>query len=234
MKKTKITLLELFRVFTKANIDFVLTRFNVGQKEDSDDLDVLVKPASFQKAISALKRQGYEVHSHDNALGGRIPRMQVNLVERGRVKIDLHKDFTWRKSHYFDLALIWNSAKGVKLADASILVPQTNIDAFLVLINVIFEKTYLTREEVDIFWQYKEKIFTNPAFYQQSVKYGWSGTFMTFQEWARNQNEPQIFPVFLPLLLVFYSYLEKFSLVSFLYYCFFRIRFLVNGKLPYD
>lgn len=234
MKKTTLTLHDLSETFLTEKIDFILTRFNFSQKEDPDDLDILVKLASFQRAISALEKRGYEVHSHDNVLGGRIPGMQVNLIKKGRVKIDLHRDFTWRKFRYLDLDIVWNDARHVEVSNTSVLIPLAEIDAFLIMINVIFEKTYLTKEEVDIFWYQREKISKIPMFYQQAVKYGWGGTFLKFQGWVGGQNEPRNFPLFLPFFLVLYSYLEKFSLVSFLYYCFFRVRFLLNSKLPYD
>lgn len=234
MKTSAFTLSEFSEIIAKEHIAFVLTRFNRKDKGDPDDLDILVKPVDFRKAVETLVKYGHKALSHDQVLGGRIAGMQVNLVKPGRIKIDLHQDFTWRKSRYFDLGLIWNSAKNIKVGNAIIPVPRIDIDAFLVMINVIFEKTYLTQEEVDIFWHYKEKVFTNPVFYQQAVKYEWASTFLRFQEWARNQDRPRKFPLFLPLFFVLGSYLEKFDLTSLLYYCFFRVRFLLNGKLPYD
>lgn len=225
MSKLGETLKEL------GGIDFVLTRLNRFRKADPDDIDILIEPESFSKAIAALEEEGYEAFSHDQALGGRIKGAQTNLVRPGRLKIDLHKDFTWKKSRYFDLALVWNNLEEKEIDGVKVKTPAADVDAFIVAVNIIFEKTYLTKED----WQYLRRNFKGPVFKEQAKKYGWEGAYRRFIKWWESKGSKlQGFPAFLPLTLVLYSYLEKFDLVSFLYYFFFRVRYLLNKTLPYE
>ena len=119
----KITLEDL------KNFNFVLTRFN-SKFVKHDDLDVLVHSEDFEKFISTLEKYSYNRSSHDQALGGRITGMQVNLTKPGRIKIDLHQDFTWRRKQYIDIKKIWENSKLNRVDPVW--------DAFLIMINVIF------------------------------------------------------------------------------------------------
>ena len=47
-----------------------------------------------------------------------------------------------------------------------------------------FEKTYMTKDEFDIFWQVKDKVFEEVVFQQQASKHGWSKTFTKFENKA--------------------------------------------------
>lgn len=201
--------------FSSCPYPYVLTRqipHSLG-----NDLDVLVRPQDFARVIAYFVSIGYKSSSHDHALGGRIPGMQINLSKAGCTKIDLHQDFTWRKSHYLDLALVWN---------------QTDqIDQFLVIINTIFEKTYLLEPE----YNFLRSFTLTEAFQAQAVKYGWYKSLSRFQAWWRvRQTLKYTAPIFVPIGLILLSYLEKFEPVSLLYYLFFRTRYALNRMLPYD
>ncbi|KKP80021.1 MAG: hypothetical protein UR81_C0036G0007 [Candidatus Levybacteria bacterium GW2011_GWB1_35_5] len=214
----KITLEDL------KNFNFVLTRFN-SKFVKHDDLDVLVHSEDFEKFISTLEKYSYHRSSHDQALGGRITGMQVNLTKPGRIKIDLHQDFTWRRKQYIDIKKIWENSKLNRVDPVW--------DAFLIMINVIFEKTYFISDDFEVFFSQWQKIKNSPELVQQTVQYGWNNTFINFKSWMENQQQELKFPLFLPAKLVLYSYLEKFDLISFLYYLFFRTRYLFIRKLPY-
>ena len=69
-------------------INYLLTRYNPNTGA-SDDLDILVRSKDFEGSIYSLERLGYKQSSHDQALGGRIAGIQVNLNRPGRIKIDL-------------------------------------------------------------------------------------------------------------------------------------------------
>lgn len=128
----------------------------------------------------------------------------------------------------------------MKITGYSINVPTELIDAFLVMINVIFEKTYVTSEEYEILWPNMKKILEDNIVYQQANKFGWDSTLEKFTNWKKKRDKITDFPVFLPFSLIIYSYFEKltkkrtFHPTSFLYYFFFRIRYLLNKTLPYD
>ena len=204
--------------------NFVLTRFNA-KAEKHDDLDILVHSDDFNKVILSLEKLGYLRSSHDQALGGRLKGMQVNLTKSGRIKIDLHQDFTWRRQHYLNLDVLWENSRANRL--------DPIWDAFLVMINVIFEKTYFTKNEFEIFSPRWQTIRNSPELVQQTIQYGWNNTFINFKSWMENQQRELKFPLFLPARLVLCSYLEKFDLISFLYYLFFRTRYQLTRKLPY-
>lgn len=207
------------------DLNFLLTRFNP-RSLNHDDLDILVRQSDFVKSIIILERLGYKQFSHDYALGGRIEGMQVNLTKPGRIKIDLHQDFTWRRKQYLGLYKLWENSKKNRLDPVW--------DAFLVMINVIFEKTYFMPDEFEIFSLQWQKVRSSPEFFQQIAKYGWSNTFFRFEKWMDGISPNVKFPLFLPVKLIFYSYREKFDFVSFVYYVFFRARFFLTGNLPYD
>lgn len=224
------TLVELNKVLAQAKIDFVLTRFNFF-KDDPGDIDILVRPGSFNQAVSALEKSGYTSSPHDQALGGRIGGAQINLVKQNRIKIDLHKDFTWRKNYYFDLDLIWQNLETKTVAGVKVKAPRSDVDALVVAINIMFEKTYITQAD----WEYLQKFFSGTNFLAQIKRYGWGGTYARFSKWWENRKKRrQSFPVFLPLTLILYSYFEKFEPVSLAYYFFFRTRYLINKSLPYE
>lgn len=240
MKIFNKTVTEINKVLSKNKIRFILTRFNGSEKTEPDDLDILVPNIFFKKVIKVCKEQGYKTSSHDNALGGRIKGMQINLMKPLRIKIDLHQDFTWRKTRYFDLDLIWNNLEMTKINGINIPAPEATIDAFIVMVNLIFEKTYINKEDFDYFNRSKDKIFNNINFDDQAKKYYWYKTFSKFKSWFNNiENQPN-FPIFLPAKLVFYSYLEKLwgerkiDVISLLYYIFFRIRYRITEVLPYE
>lgn len=182
-----------------------------------NDLDVLVRPEDFSKVVNYFVSRGYQTSSHDQALGGRIPGAQINLTKPGQTKIDLHQDFTWRKSHHLDLDLVWAKTP--------------HIDEFLVLINVIFEKTYLLQPE----YQFLTGFTPTPLFESQAEKHGWVKSYQHFLSWwSSQQYKPYSSPVFLPVSLVLSSYIEKFEPISLLYYIFFRTRYAFTRILPYD
>ena len=211
-------------------IETLLTRVT-STDEEPDDLDILIKKVDFPVFIKQLSRVGYSQYSHDQALGGRVNGMQVNLVKADRIKIDLHQDFTWRKKYYCDLSLIWKKSVISEIRKISMKEPAPNINAFIIAINTIFEKTYLEKGD----WKYLEKnLKVLPIFSSQARKYGWYRTWFGFVKWWKNVKAGDQFPVFLPFKLIFLSYLEKFNFVSLLYYLFFRTRFFLNKTLPYS
>lgn len=234
------TLIEISKILIENQIKSVMTRYDCSRNLIPSDIDLLVPPMDYQKLVKACKKRGYSTSSHDGALGGRIKGMQINLLKPQRIKIDLHQGFTWRKSRYFDLNLIWKNMHVVKLGKAIINVPNYDIDAFIVLVNVIFEKTYINREDFAYLFKSKDKIFNNIDFNDQAKKYHWYRTLSMFKSWFKDVKETSYFPVFLPTWLILYSYLEKFwgehkiDAVSFAYYIFFRIRYRITKGLPYE
>lgn len=200
-----------------AGVNYILTRFDKSSNSVPDDLDILVKPANFQPTVDLLLAKGYVATSHDKAFGGRLRGMQINLARMDRIKIDLHQDFTWRKSRYLDLNLVWDQ--------------QSQIDQFLVLINTIFEKTYLLKPE----YAFLKSFIPTPLFLAQTDTYGWRRSYTLFLKWWSKQSTLDYrSPVFLPVRLVLQSYLDKFEPISLAYYLFFRTRYAFIKKLPYD
>lgn len=239
MNRLKGTLTDL-QVLEKENIQYVLTRFWRGSKIKPDDLDILVKHKDFPTVIKMLIDKGYKSLSHDQALGGRIMGMQRNLVKDSRIKIDLHQDFTWKKSHYFDLDLIWDNLEKNKVNGISCLMPSIGVDVFVIIINIIFEKTYITKNDFSHINKSFPRVFETTTFDEQAKKYGWLNTYRLFKKWYKKNGRHKKFPIFLPVSIVIFSYLEKIfrdkriDLISFLYYIFFRTRFIINKTLPYE
>lgn len=222
------------KILNTRNIKFVLTRVNPSLLKEPDDLDILVKRDNFEQFIKILGSLGYESLSHDKALGGRVRGAQVNLIKPGRIKIDLHKDFTWRATRYLDKELVWKNLARKDIENIKIDVPVDDMDAFLVLINVIFEKTYFSKQDWGKVYKVMDRVFENDVYEKQAIKYGWLGSFKKFKKWWTKDAADNVFPKFLPFGLVLSSYLEKFDVVSLSYYLFFRARYLVNKTLPYD
>lgn len=229
------TFKDLDKAWTRNNIDWLLTR-NLSDDYNADDIDILVKENDFIQAINELNRIGYISSSHDEALGGRMKGYQMNLVKKNRVKIDLHKDFTWRKSKYIDLDFIWNLTQKDEIYGVNFLRPNKQIDAFLILINILFEKTYLHQSDKEVLKYIK--VLRNTKFIEQSQKYGWDNSARSLSNWL-NTEHINSYPKFLPFTLIIYTYFEKLifekriDLISLLYYLFFRFRFTLKGRLPY-
>lgn len=210
------TFIDLKNAAKEGKFKYLITRFDRNSIK-IDDLDILVMKNDFEMVISSLQKIGYRKYSHDYALGGRVPGAQINLLKQGRIKIDLHKDFTWRAHRYIDLELVWKN--------------KTLVNEFLVFISVLFEKTYFDKEDYKHVWKYKTEIFNNRIFQDQAKKHKWYKTFTAFKKW---QPEDIILPVFIPIRIVAVSFFEKFHLISFLYYIFFKIRYSLKKTLPYD
>jgi hypothetical protein len=240
MKVFNETLVEISKILLKNNASWAMVRFDPKGKKAPADIDLLVSSKDYQNFKEACKEFGYTTTSHDEALGGRIKGMQINLVKPGRIKIDLHQNFTWRKYYYFDLDLVWNNLVTRKIESVNILTPQTSVDTFIVLVNLIFEKTYINKEDFNYLLRSKDSLFSNLDFDNQAKKYHWHKTFSLFKLWFSNINSQSAFPVFIPMRIVLYSYWEKLlgdhtlDVTSLLYYFFFWTRFLLNGKLPYE
>lgn len=231
----QLTLLEL----KKTKIPFLVTRFI--DTASVDDLDVLVSKKNYSAMIRKLEKLGYAQSSHDHAFGGRKKNYQRNLIKKGRIKVDLHKDFTWRKSKYLNSRLLWKTKKLKEIGSLKVYVPEESIDKFLILINVIFEKTYFLRTDYDHIHVLTKILFADDRFYAQAKKYGWDKTWRKFITWyTTTELDKNNFPVFLPIWIVLYSYVEKFAferkidLTSLAYYLFFYTRYKVNKKLPYS
>ena len=191
-KKVQQTLQDL------KGIDFLLTRFNPETKTP-DDLDILVNPHNFEKCIETLISRNYRASSHDHALGGRIAGMQANLVKPGRIKIDLHQDFTWRQKQYVDIKKIWENSKLNRV--------DLTWDAFLIMINVILKRPILYKKILKCFSQW-EKLRTLQSMYNR--RFNMVGTIRLLISkvgWKVN-NKIQIL-LFLPVRLVLSSYLEN-------------------------
>src|SRR3989344_8451859 len=139
----------------------VLTRYAPHSKTAPNDLDVLTKKSAFRQIVNFFTDIGYHTKSHDNALGGRIKGAQLNIIKQDRIKIDLHKDFTWRKKRYFDLKLVWSNLVKKEIVGNQILTPKTELDAFIVLVNVIFEKSYIVQQDYKVLDNNLNIIFKN-------------------------------------------------------------------------
>ena len=217
MSQLTKTLTDLQKSGKKLKCSFVVTRFV--PESTPNDLDILVKKDDFKDFVHALESVGYQSSSHDYALGGRKKGAQINLAKKGRVKIDLHNDFTWRCSHYLDLDLLWQNLKKTSIEGVRCLVPRKDYDNFLIMINTIFEKTYFFEKNINFEF--------NPIFRDQAKKYGWENTYLKFFGLRPT-------PRFLPVWFEIYSYFEKWYVISFAYYFFFRIRYIINKRLPYS
>lgn len=240
MNTFKITLTEISSLLNQNNIKFLITRCDVSKQQSPDDIDLLVEKADFYKLIKLFQQHGYDILSHDQALGGRIKGMQINLVKSGRTKIDLHQEFSWRASKYLDLNLLWgNQVKG-EINGVQVPIPAMKVDAFLVLVNIIFEKTYFQIQDFDYVKRMAKEIFHEQIFKEQTKKYHWNKTFSNFQRWINLIEQPKSYPVFLPMSLVLYSYWEKLlgdhaiDIISFIYYFFFWTRYKITKTLPYE
>lgn len=217
----------------KLKYDYLITRH---VSDTPNDIDLLVKGEDYLKVIKKLEEAGYFSSSHDHALGGRLPDYQRNLEKKNRIKIDLHKDFTWRKLKYFDVGTLFRYKHcDKKLKDYS---PEPVWDASIVLVNIIFEKTYI-KDEHDYLSKWVREIYENEEITDQFIKFGYEKTMNKFKEWF-DTKELSNDIAFLPLSLIIYSYLEQlinhryFHIKSFMYYFFFRTRYFINKKLPYD
>jgi len=222
MKKTNKTTAEL-KIALDGKAGFLLVRFNRNMKQDPDDLDILVRSKDFPIVAGSLKKVGYKASSHDHALGGRKKGYQLNFTKQDRIKIDLHKDFTWRSKKYLDINFVWNAFPN----------REKEINAFLIMINWIFEKSYVTREDYDFVWSDLDKVFRNKLYQKQARKYKWEKSFALFKDYYKSTS-PDSFPKFLPIKIVAVSFYEKFHPIAFFYYLFFRARYLVNKTLPYE
>jgi hypothetical protein len=237
MNKLISTLKELQQAANVCNADFVLTRYIEGKSPD--DLDILVQTVDFDKFVASLENLGYKSASHDGALGGRIKGAQLNLLKDARIKIDLHKDFTWRAAKYMDINLVWRNLEKISISNTQYNMPKKEYDAFLVLINILFEKTYINKAEILYINNNIDKINSNPIFFSQSEKYNWASSYLKMGSWLRKQEVKESI-VFLPVELVIWSYLERlfkggtFNLKSFAYYIFFRLRYSLKKTLPYE
>lgn len=233
MNTLQLTLREISEILNTHKIQWLLTRFNPTSKSTPDDLDILVKSRDFKKVKTLLKNAGYQLSSHDKALGGRLPGMQINCSKRDRIKIDLHQDFTWRKKYYFDIDFVWDNTEIRTIAGIKLRSPQKDMDAFIVAVNILFEKTYLNAQEKK-YIEYFLKSKNMPSFTNQALSYHWEESLDIFTKWLKKVEIRKNSTKFLPLKLVLFSYLQKFDIVSFCYYIFFRSRYSVNKQLPYE
>jgi hypothetical protein len=217
-------------------VPWLLTRYVAGKKPD--DVDILVKSEHFEEVKKSLAQIGYKISSHDQALGGRLPGMQVNIQKKGRIKIDLHRNFTWRKTTYLPLDLVWNKKTSI-INGISVNVPEPSVDMFIVLVNILFEKTYINQTEFENIESQIEKI-KEDKFKKISEKFGWPYTFKYLLSWLDSVESKIKTVVFIPIWLVIFSYFEKLlhdrkiDLKSFAYYLFFRIRYSFTHILPYE
>jgi hypothetical protein len=232
------TIATISSLFKDANIEWILTRFVVRDEQMADDLDVLIHSRDFEKAKDAFRRNGFSLLSHDAALGGRLAGYQINVVKRGFVKIDLHKDFTWRRTKYFSDSFFWEGKIEKDINHTKVFVPGDAENAFLVSTNVIFEKTYFSKHEYE-FVMKNHELMCSDRIVDQARRHGWAKTYVGFCKWIGPKKSPS-FPLFLPWGLVAVSFWEKtihdrqIDIVNLMYTLFFRVRYTLTKQLPYE
>src|SRR3989344_641653 len=226
------TLQDLHLVLTKNSVPWLWTR-NINPHIALEDLDILVRPKDYKKAIKLLESSGYKQESHDEALGGRLLGYQVNLSKKERTKVDLHKDFTWRKTKYLDTSIIWKDSRKIKINKIYVSIPNLKVNALLIWINILFEKTYITSDDREIIKS--KKVLKETTTLSQANKYRWEKSINLLINWLDSSEEFSS-PQFLPTYIILFSYFEKFrhekkiDIISLTYYLFFRTLYLLTKR----
>jgi hypothetical protein len=222
------------------------------------DVDVFIPENEFRKAVDKLKKNGCQIKSHDNSLGGRFSGAQVNVIKDGLLTIDLHNDFTWQKRKFLDPKFVIVNSRFQIITGVKVKIPSPEVEFILCMADITHERFNVTL--LDLIWIHglSKEIKKWEDIFQQIKLYKWNRVF-TYTAAKINIMLESIYnkqlipinvssskfeynlPYFLPLKLCWLSYIEnflssgRFPAVSFAYMHYCKIRYYISGQkqMPY-
>lgn len=256
LQKLTNTLTFLNQVLGK-NVDYLVVRTFKYIPYVTFDVDVFIPNKDFERAIILFKENGCKVESHDNSLGGRIPRAQVNVRKQDLLTIDLHQDFTWQKRQFLNPNIMFQDAQIKEINGISVKIPSSEVELLLCMADITHERFNITL--LDLIWLHglSGQIKHWDLIFKQVRQYGWFNTFyytgkiinaMTHSIYNK-EVIPEIgksdgnysLPYLLPVWICWLSYLENFKstkkipTTSLAYMHFNKFRYYLSNKtkMPY-
>ena len=138
------------------------------------DVDVLVRPSDFQKAVAVLQEQGATITSHDTSLGGRRRGAQVNVRKNGLLTIDLHQDFTWQHRSYMDEEYVWKAPSISEIQGVMVPTPRPEAALLIALAHLACESFYLTLNDLLQLRPFLARIEDPASMATQVARHGWT------------------------------------------------------------
>lgn len=240
-----------------SSVEYSITRTYKYTHYITFDIDLFSPKKDFKKATEEFRKNGCQILSHDNSLGGRLPGRQVNVKKDGLLTIDFHNNFTWQKRTFLDPELLEKDHRFENIEGVKTKIPSAEVEFLLCVSDVAHERFNFTL--LDLIWiegSCKE-IKDWDLIFDQIKKHGWWWTFSLVakringlsQDIYQKELIPKVgkvsqvysLPYFIPAWICWISYLENFlkthhiSFVSFAYMNYCKLKYYMSGKkrMPY-
>lgn len=220
------------------------------------DVDVFVPPDFFDAAVDRFKRHGADIESHDNALGGRLPRRQVNVLMNNLLTIDLHQNFTWQKRLFLNVDQIEYLKVPRIIGNVKVNTPRPEVEFILCVSDISHERFFVTLADLFFIKNLAEEIEDWEYVFREVQALKWLKTFLHVSEILnglalsvfkkslipktgyKNLGNPS-WPYFFPLSICWLSFYENLTsnrstpLLPFLYFHYGRLKHYLTGSIPY-
>ncbi len=237
--KTIKTLRLLSKEFSKEKIDFIVFKTFPPFDYIPTDIDILVKRADLLKAEKLLKTVFQE----------EIFSMNHNaktFKENNLVPVDLHYEISWLKVKAVDERVIWTRFRQVKIADLKINLPSIVDELDIVTAHSIFQHHYTTLGESYYMITLLRMLNNDSSLIEKDHAFRWLWSHALFREFLAYDGQKECVNLsehitqldiydmvfFHPLMLVPKNNYYRF--VDFLLHCYRKMRYSINGTLPYN
>ena len=209
-----------------------------------NDIDVLISPLDFKKILGnkdAVNKTFVEEVRHNR---WDIGKMDI-FIKNG-LKLDIHSYIGWRNVVFLNYMQILkeNFIQKKRMFDEDCVIVKDEINSVIIAITHVFEKGFMTLDEYLFLRKYFNKRFLENSFPKLSELID------EYVSWLVKllNRPPRDFPVFIPISVLFRSYLKLlvrwypssriYKLKAFVrdltMMIFWRIRYCMKNKLPFE
>ena len=208
-KQKFIKTLEVLEKLLK-NIPYFVIRSTQEIPYITYDLDIVVKPNDFWRVQEIFQQNNFTIGDHNKSLSGRIFNCQCNILGDNILPIDVHIDFTWLKSRYFDTSAIFEKTEITTIFDKPVPTWRPEYEILARSASIIFEKFAINYLDFFIL----DKLLTQPIdldfIKTQTKQYHWDEQFtLLLNKFKKIKNNEINLPQFLTVSELYQIFRKK-------------------------
>lgn len=208
-----------------------------------NDIDVLVKPLDFSKLSDLILNK-----RPLNLIGANYDKNKdtgkMDIFMQGSLKLDLHAYVGWRNIEFLTYDQLQSFVQSETIFGIECKTLNEKANSFLILLTIFFEKGFMTRDE----YTFLQSILRDTDQSDFDMLFELPGLFHSWIGGAI-KNPPDEFPIFVPSSLLIRGYLDllihprvggtlskrlRATMRDLSLMTFWRLRYRVNGRLPFE
>jgi hypothetical protein len=123
----RVTLQAVKALFEEESMEFMFIKLYRGEAYAPRDVDVLVKPAEMQSAISKFERNGFYIKTFSD--------VEIKCEKTGLLKVDLYSGFHYLSSSFIDEVSLWKNLRIVDVQGVDCPIPSIEMDYLSLMIH---------------------------------------------------------------------------------------------------